>query len=119
MLLISQARVSYPTPPHAGTFQKKFIRCVDIKAVRPSQIVLSSYNLKKSVRRWRLYRRYTDFTVDRCTETLRNLDKDQDEEGLTDVMELVQDPNAWSTKNPVYSDHIDLSSNTRAQQLLD
>ncbi|CAO3628959.1 unnamed protein product [Mucor fragilis] len=103
----------------AGTFQKKFIRCVDIKAVRPSQIVLSSYNLKKSVRRWRLYRRYTDFTVDRCTETLRNLDKDQDEEGLTDVMELVQDPNAWSTKNPVYSDHIDLSSNTRAQQLLD
>ncbi|KAL9556985.1 hypothetical protein MBANPS3_001622 [Mucor bainieri] len=103
----------------AGTFQKKSIRCVDIKAVRPNQIVVSSYNLKRSVRRWRLYKRYTDFTVDRCTETLRNLDKDQDQEGLTDVMELVQDPNAWSAKNPTYSDHIDLSSNTRAQQLLD
>lgn len=102
-----------------GTFQKKSIRCVDIKAVRPHQIVVHSYNLKKSVRRWRLYKRYTDFTVDRCTETLRSLDSDQDSEGLTDVMDLVQDPNAWSIKNPTWQDHIDLSSNTQAQQLLD
>ncbi|KAF1797417.1 hypothetical protein V8B55DRAFT_1516331 [Mucor lusitanicus] len=103
----------------AGTFQKKSIRCVDIKAVRPHQIVVHSYNLKKSLRRWRLYKRYTDFTVDRCTETLRSLDNDQDAEGLADVMELVQDPNAWSSKNPTCHDHIDLSSNTQAQQLLD
>lgn len=102
-----------------GTFQKKSIRCVDIKAVRPHQIVVHSYNLKKSLRRWRLYKRYTDFTVDRCTETLRSLDNDQDAEGLADVMELVQDPNAWSSKNPTCHDHIDLSSNTQAQQLLD
>ncbi|KAK4516584.1 uncharacterized protein ATC70_011559 [Mucor velutinosus] len=103
----------------AGTFQKKFIRCVDIKAVRLNHIVVSSYNLKKSFRRWRLYKRYTDFTVDRCTETLRNLDKDQDEEGLTDVMELVQNPNAWSMKNPTSNDYIDIRNNSRAQQLLD
>jgi len=117
MLLLSESLWSKIMD--SGTFQKKFIRCVDIKAIRPNQIVVNTYNLKRSVRRWRLYKRYTDFTVDRCTETLKNLDKDEDEDGLTDVMELVQDPNAWSMKNPTYDDQIDLSNNTKAQQWLD
>lgn len=102
-----------------GTFQKKYIRCVDIKAIRPNQIVVNSYNLKKSVKRWRLYKRFTDHTVDRCTETLKNLDKDEDEEGLTDVMELIKDPNAWSIKNASSGDNINFDSNIEAQELLD
>lgn len=102
-----------------GTFQKKNIRCIDIKAIRANQIVVNSYNLKKSVKRWRLYKRFTDHTVDRCTETLKNLDKDEDEEGLTDVMELIKDPNAWSIKNPLNDDSINFNSNIEAQELLD
>ncbi|CEP09052.1 hypothetical protein [Parasitella parasitica] len=103
----------------AGTFQKKAIRCVDVKMVRGNQVVISTHNVKRSIRRWRLYRRFTDYTVDRCTETLRSLDKDEDNAGLTDVMELIKDPNAWSSKNATNNDHINFSTNTAAQELLD
>lgn len=117
--MIFQGTQSKSKPLDLGTFQKKCIRCVDIKAIRPNQIVVNSYNLKKSVKRWRLYKRFTDHTVDRCTETLKNLDKDEDEEGLTDVMELIKDPNAWSIKNAPTGDNINFDSNIEAQELLD
>lgn len=67
------------------------------------------------MRRWRLFRRFIDYTVDRCSQTLSALD----EEGLTDVIKLIKNPNAWSSNNATMDDNIDFDNNTKAQQLLD
>jgi hypothetical protein len=67
----------------ATTFQKKGIRCVDVLSIENEEIHLCGNAVSPSVKRWRLFRRFTDFTSERCITALKSIDLNDD---LTDMM---------------------------------
>ncbi|KAI8967276.1 hypothetical protein BDF20DRAFT_901567 [Mycotypha africana] len=95
-----------------GKFKKIGIRCVDVEEIHHNELVLCGYRISTRIRRWRLYRRFTNFTTILTINALKNLDQDPRN---NDIISLIENPNEWANKN--VTDDIHFNSNDTAIQM--
>ncbi|KAI9483431.1 MAG: hypothetical protein EXX96DRAFT_477834 [Benjaminiella poitrasii] len=93
---------------------KTSINGVDIKNISYDRIVLCGKSIKDMRKRWRLYRRYVDYTTMYAINGLKTIDK---EEEMDHVIDLIDDPNSWSEINE--QDEIKIKNNKMTATLLD
>ncbi|KAI8328927.1 P-loop containing nucleoside triphosphate hydrolase protein [Choanephora cucurbitarum] len=98
----------------AGKYQKKGIRCVDVKFCKGNDICLVGSRISSRQKRWRLYERYMDFTTNQCVDALKSIDN---EPFSDDIVRLINYPNQWAQEN--VADEMNISANTVALQLRD
>ncbi|OBZ87628.1 hypothetical protein A0J61_04322 [Choanephora cucurbitarum] len=91
----------------AGKYQKKGIRCVDVKSCKGNDICLVGSRISSRQKRWRLYERYMDFTTNQCVDALKSIDN---EPFSDDIVKLIDYPNQWAQEN--VADEMNLSTNT-------
>ncbi|KAI7908098.1 P-loop containing nucleoside triphosphate hydrolase protein [Cokeromyces recurvatus] len=88
------------------------VKVVNIREVTNDTITLCGKSIRDGIIRWRLYRRYVNYTT---IQTINNL-KRMDNSEIENITGLINNPNSWAVKN--VQDEIDFSNNKLASNLL-
>ncbi|CAO3701516.1 unnamed protein product [Rhizopus stolonifer] len=101
----------------SSKFQKKPIPCVNISEIDVKNRLLTITKLGtlgRPVHSYRLYVRYTDFTMPKVVDAIKMIDQGSQDK---DIMKLIKDPNTWANENVM--DNIQFNTSSTARKLLE